>query len=339
VHKLQCADRSASVFAIPAAFQIPTMKTEAELLGVLRDTYASHGRDPADIASVRPLHGGWYNALKFEVIRADGQIAFVWRKDLDRGDYVALAESLSGFATPNATIPLCSRCGKPLQRAARFCTGCGHVLQDLQHPARARHLSRMPRTSNAIKHTAVVVVALTSIAAGVAYWSQRDSPTAALQVEPVSLSHAMPEQPMLSEPSGHTAAVPSGPISTTNDIKTDVQRPTAPQMQATVTADQHASAPQAKPAIRRAVRSKANGTRQHKVMVHRTAGKMRPKPLPRPSVDAFYHQTAARDCAKGFTGVLCREKLKFRLCEGRWSDHRVIGQMVCHVAKPVPPLS
>jgi hypothetical protein len=312
------------------------MKTEAELLDLLRDTYASQGRDPADIAGVRPLHGGWYNALKFEVIRADGQIAFVWRKDLDRGDHVALAESLSGFAAPNATIPLCSRCGKPLRRAARFCTGCGHVLQDLQHPARARQVSRTTRASNAMKNTVVIVVALTSIAAGLTYWSLRDSPTVAPRVEPVLLSHASPEQPMVSEPSGHTAAVPS---STTNDTKTDVQHPTAPQMPPTVTADRHASAPQAKPAIRPAVRSKANGTRQHKVVVHRTADKMQPKPLSRPSLDAFYHQTAARDCAQGFTGVLCREKLKFRLCEGRWTDHRVIGQVVCHVAKPVPPLS
>lgn len=47
------------------------------------------------------------------------------------------------------------------------------------------------------------------------------------------------------------------------------------------------------------------------------------------SIDQLYEQRAAAECAKGLTGLLCREILHNKLCSGRWSANPPPGQSRC----------
>jgi hypothetical protein len=76
------------------------MKTESEMLELLRRLYSEAGGEPSELVKVTPLYGGWYNALKFEVIRSDNARACVWRKDIDASDFEAITDSLKAFSGP-----------------------------------------------------------------------------------------------------------------------------------------------------------------------------------------------------------------------------------------------
>ena len=74
------------------------MMTHAQMLEFVRRLYADVGGDPATLVRVVPLYGGWYNALKFEVIRADNAKATIWRKDMDAKDHEAVRNCLRAFS-------------------------------------------------------------------------------------------------------------------------------------------------------------------------------------------------------------------------------------------------
>ncbi|HEV7392028.1 MAG TPA: hypothetical protein VGO08_10315 [Burkholderiales bacterium] len=76
------------------------LTTEAEILALLSRLYHDIGGDPRDLVRVAPLYGGWYNALKFEVVRADNAKTWIWRKDMDAADYEAITTALRGFSVP-----------------------------------------------------------------------------------------------------------------------------------------------------------------------------------------------------------------------------------------------
>jgi hypothetical protein len=57
------------------------------------------------------------------------------------------------------------------------------------------------------------------------------------------------------------------------------------------------------------------------------------------TVDIAYKRLSAAECAGGAPGLLCREKLRFRLCKQRWSDRDVPGMSVCRVMAHAAPLS
>ncbi|MGZ5143011.1 MAG: hypothetical protein ACXWCP_05560 [Burkholderiales bacterium] len=76
------------------------LTTEAEILALVSRLYRDIGGDPRDLVRVAPLYGGWYNALKFEVVRADNAKTWIWRKDMDSEDYEAITNALRGFSVP-----------------------------------------------------------------------------------------------------------------------------------------------------------------------------------------------------------------------------------------------
>lgn len=47
------------------------------------------------------------------------------------------------------------------------------------------------------------------------------------------------------------------------------------------------------------------------------------------SIDQLYEERAAAECAKGFSGLVCREILHNKLCNGRWSANPPAGQSRC----------
>ena len=76
------------------------MKTESEIRDLLARIYRELGKDPVELVRVAPLYGGWYNSLKYEVVRADDARTHIWRKDIEDTNQEAIAAALKAFAPP-----------------------------------------------------------------------------------------------------------------------------------------------------------------------------------------------------------------------------------------------
>ena len=49
------------------------------------------------------------------------------------------------------------------------------------------------------------------------------------------------------------------------------------------------------------------------------------------AVDELYRRRAAERCAEGVFGLMCREALRFELCEGKWSREARSGMTTCRL--------
>ena len=74
------------------------MKTEREILDLLAPICSVLGYDPADLVSVLPSHGGWLNALRFKVVRADNATTWVSRDAIDSASEGELVRALRQFS-------------------------------------------------------------------------------------------------------------------------------------------------------------------------------------------------------------------------------------------------
>lgn len=54
-------------------------------------------------------------------------------------------------------------------------------------------------------------------------------------------------------------------------------------------------------------------------------------PLPSKKTDDTYNDRVAAECRKGVAGLICREKVRWSLCEGKWTDVKVPGNTICYV--------
>jgi hypothetical protein len=94
------------------------VKSEAEVLELVRTIYSDIGGNPEALVSVRPAHGGWLNALMFEVVRSDNNTIRVARADIDRANRRSLTKTLRTFkqSTPQggtAKLPLAQQKRQP----------------------------------------------------------------------------------------------------------------------------------------------------------------------------------------------------------------------------------
>ena len=74
------------------------LKTESEILQFVRPIYSELGHDPHELVEVTPSYGGWLNALRFCVHRADGATTWIARVDVDQEDRQRLIKALKSFA-------------------------------------------------------------------------------------------------------------------------------------------------------------------------------------------------------------------------------------------------
>lgn len=70
------------------------MKSEREILDLIWAIYRDVGGAPADLAHVRPLYGGWLNALRYEVVRMDNATTLLWRVDIENVNRRPLTNAL-----------------------------------------------------------------------------------------------------------------------------------------------------------------------------------------------------------------------------------------------------
>jgi len=92
------------------------MKSELEILEMVGTIYRDIGGDPTELASVRPLWGGWFNALTFEVVRVDHSVTRLSRDDIESANRRRLTKAMKAFLpstvaqrgaarTPSSTKP------------------------------------------------------------------------------------------------------------------------------------------------------------------------------------------------------------------------------------------
>jgi hypothetical protein len=73
------------------------LKRGDEILRLLAPLYCDIGGNPGDLVQVTPSYGGWLNALRFCVHRADGATTWVTRKDIDSDNTRHLTAALGSF--------------------------------------------------------------------------------------------------------------------------------------------------------------------------------------------------------------------------------------------------
>jgi hypothetical protein len=321
------------------------MKTETEVYSLIQRLYADSGRDSAEIVRVRPLYGGWYNALKYEVVRADGTVTAIRRKDVEDSNYDAMADALKTFAIPRAQACSCRHCGKWMHAQARYCSGCGNRLE---HAPDSVPVCKGPtpvaRRRNVVATAALVMTTLTCAAGGVAYWAASRTPSfdgvavqRPLMSSDAQVAHAAPFDTAARNNSG------SATVMLNQTTPLDAAPPQPTDHPNSRTASRLADAKSVPVAASPPVSKAAPKRERHHMLSPRAASRhasVRRKAAPEPrALDIAYQQLSGAQCAGGAAGLFCREKLRFRLCKERWTQSDVPGMSVCRVVAHAAPLS
>jgi hypothetical protein len=75
----------------------PQLKSEAGILELVSPLYEDIRGNPNELVQVTPSYGGWLNALRFCVRRADGATTWVTRTDIDSANRRRLIQALKSF--------------------------------------------------------------------------------------------------------------------------------------------------------------------------------------------------------------------------------------------------
>lgn len=73
------------------------MRTQRDVESTVRRLYQKMGRDPSELLQIKPIDGGWDNALSYEITRSDLKHARIYRCDLDDQNDRQVAKSLRRF--------------------------------------------------------------------------------------------------------------------------------------------------------------------------------------------------------------------------------------------------
>ncbi|OQW66206.1 MAG: hypothetical protein BVN29_06960 [Nitrospira sp. ST-bin5] len=74
------------------------MRTQTQVEGLIKSLYRELGGHPADLIQIKPIDGGWDNALSYEVTRNDKTRTSIHRSDLDDRDNQSIMVSLQQFS-------------------------------------------------------------------------------------------------------------------------------------------------------------------------------------------------------------------------------------------------
>ena len=78
---------------------VSQLKNERHILELLGPIYRDLGSDPRELVGVTPSYGGWLNALRFCVTRADRATTWITRSDIDTEDRKQLIKALCSFSS------------------------------------------------------------------------------------------------------------------------------------------------------------------------------------------------------------------------------------------------
>ena len=258
----------------------------------------------------------------------------------------------------------CPSCKAPKKEGAKFCGECGFRFEvaaasdaaaavaaeapvpestpervepvgDLSATPKEPVVPAMPAVSGAQNsgNNLFIVIAIVLVAvlgAGATGWYLWSKPAAA----PEKSISAPAASTSASTPAADAASVPPGAVSSP-DAAAKAGAPSEPTEELDaygnpVKPKQDGSAqlksgePVAKPA-----KERKKKTEQRRDL---TPNYPAPQAMPPANIDAQFRQRAAAECDSGPGGLFCREKVRYRLCQHRWSASPPPGQSVCQRA-------
>jgi hypothetical protein len=227
-------------------------------------------------------------------------------------------------------MPHCAACGADNRLGARFCNACGAVMA----PAAAEHVhAPAPVTSSSVPRRTLAWIAGLGLlavlaAAGYLVWAKFfPSPKGAG-------TQAVGENPRpaveLRQPQEDVRVVAEAPEAPPPELVAPAAAPPSTQPSKSQTREARAAAPGPAP-------------QSSPAPVPETAPEPPAEPAPAPaeaeapppkrSIDQIYSDRAAAECEKGFRGLMCRERIRLRLCDGKWTDDEVSGMRICFAPK------
>ncbi len=73
------------------------MTSRAHIEELVADLYHEVGGDPQDIVHIIPIDGDWPDARSYQIIRNDGAVAALYRKDIVNCAVANMRQSLRSF--------------------------------------------------------------------------------------------------------------------------------------------------------------------------------------------------------------------------------------------------
>jgi hypothetical protein len=73
------------------------MQTQLDVESIVHRLYKKIGGNPLDLRLIKPIDGGWDNALSYEITRFDLKHTRVYRSDLDDQNEQKIETSLRNF--------------------------------------------------------------------------------------------------------------------------------------------------------------------------------------------------------------------------------------------------
>lgn len=74
------------------------MRTQEVVEALFRRLYHELGKDPAELVQIKPIDGGWHDALSYEVTRSDRKQTRIYRRDLDYNNDDNIKDCLRNFS-------------------------------------------------------------------------------------------------------------------------------------------------------------------------------------------------------------------------------------------------
>lgn len=201
------------------------------------------------------------------------------------------ARSAEDAGRPPADLP------KPDQA---FRSGCG-----AQHPTAGHTTRSVLRFFEA----EIAMTALLGVTA-MGLWLAR-SPTAPVIGAPQSTASLSVPTVQPTEPVASAASVKPVAPSTASGARGEGQEEASPSVSPPGSAQKQAPTPE----------------RTHK-KVAKTTVLRASAPI---AIDQLYRQRAAERCAEGLSGLMCRQALRFELCDGKWTQDAQSGMEICRL--------
>ena len=228
-------------------------------------------------------------------------------------------------------MPYCVACGADNRLSARFCISCGAVIApagaEPGHEQRGKGSSApAPIASRSVPGKTLAWIAGLGLlavlaAAGYLIWAKVSPPPPDKGTPAVDARQRLAEDPLQPQPGARVVA----------------EAPEKPPPELAVPSAVPAEAQPSKSKARE-TRATAPGPATLRPPETTTAPSAEQAPAPAPereapqakrTIDQIYNERVATECDKGFTGVLCRERLRHRLCDGKWTDNEVPGMRIC----------
>ncbi|MBS0543053.1 MAG: zinc ribbon domain-containing protein [Proteobacteria bacterium] len=261
-----------------------------------------------------------------------------------RSQIGASSTDLAELLSARGDVLACPCCDELNKTGAAYCGHCGQRLATTDSAHRATPVDEVPRASELRRADADVPIPPAARPRRLSARSYGSAIALAL-LGVVSLAvwqwnaPAVPAKPAADSATPHSLAapLPATPVAIAAPVEPDDPVEPADPIALLIAAQSPASEfdreeqaqanPPVPPAAATPRRMPPREDARRKEVV-RTAMRRTAAPT---AVDELYRRRAAERCAEGVFGLMCREALRFELCEGKWSREARPGMTTCRL--------